>query len=271
MVLPLAMNAVRVGCSGWMYDSWRGPLYPEREPKRRWLELYAEQFDTVEVNSTFYRLARREAVDGWMEQTPDGFLFAVKASRYLTHIKRLIGIEGGIRRFYEPLEPMIASGRLGPVLWQLPENFHRDDARLSAWIELLPQGMHTIEFRHPSWFAPEVMAALRARGVALTIGDHPGRRFQSDEATAPWRFVRFHYGARGRAGNYSRTELEEWSRRIATWRRRPRHPNSLPGPRGCYTPCRGSAAESDARVRLVPERPPGGGAVGANCADAADS
>src|SRR5256884_203195 len=87
-----AMKEVRVGCSGWMYDDWRGRLYPEREPKRRWLELYAGRFDTVEVNSTFYRLARRDAVAAWVEQTPPGFLVAVKASRYLTHIKRLAGI-----------------------------------------------------------------------------------------------------------------------------------------------------------------------------------
>ena len=175
-----------------MYDSWRGRLYPEGVAKRRWLEVYAESFDTVEVNSTFYRLARREAVVGWVEQTPPEFLFAVKASRYLTHIKRLVDIGEGIKRFYEPLEPMIEANRLGPVLWQLPENFHRDDARLAGWLELLPDGRHTIEFRHPSWFVPEVLDALRAHDVALTIGDHPSRPFQSYEATADWRFVRFH-------------------------------------------------------------------------------
>ena len=197
-----------------MYDSWRGRLYPEREPKRRWLELYAEHFDTVEVNSTFYRLARREAVAGWVKQTDAEFLFAVKASRYLTHIKRLSGIEEGIKRFYEPLEPLLEAGRLGPVLWQLPENFHRDDGRLASLLELLPEGRHTIEFRHPSWFAPAVMKELKRHGVALTIGDHPNRRFQTSEATACWRFVRFHYGARGRAGNYSATEIAEWAERI---------------------------------------------------------
>jgi uncharacterized protein YecE (DUF72 family) len=202
-----------------MYDSWRGRLYPEREPKRRWLELYATHFDTVEINSTFYRLARREAVAGWVQKTPPDFLFAVKASRYLTHIKRLVDITEGIKRFYEPLEPMLEAGRIGPVLWQLPENFHRDDARLHGWLEALPTGMHTIEFRHASWFDPAVLEALRAARVALTIGDHPDRPFQSYEATAPWRFVRFHYGARGRAGNYSRTELREWASRIAGWRR----------------------------------------------------
>jgi uncharacterized protein YecE (DUF72 family) len=214
------MKQVRIGCSGWMYDDWRGRLYPQREPKRRWLELYATHFDTVEVNNTFYRLARPEMVKGWVRQTPPEFLFAVKASRYLTHIKRLRDVEESIKRFYEPLEPLIEAGRLGPVLWQLPANFHRDDERLQGWLELLPPGMHTIEFRHDSWFAAPVMKLLRAHGVALTIGHHPKRPFQSLQATASWRFVRFHYGARGRDGNYSATELEEWARRIAQWRRR---------------------------------------------------
>jgi uncharacterized protein YecE (DUF72 family) len=216
------MSQVRVGCSGWMYDDWRGRLYSQREPKRRWLELYAARFDTVEVNSTFYRLARREAVAAWVQQTPPGFVFAVKASRYLTHVKRLLDIADGVGRFYEPLEPLREAGRLGPVLWQLPENFHRDDARLHGWLEVLDSARtdrHTIEFRHQSWFVPEVMDALRSRGVALTIGDHPGRPFQTHELTASWTFVRFHYGARGRGGNYSDTELREWAGRIRRRRR----------------------------------------------------
>jgi len=213
------MKQVRIGCSGWMYDDWRGRLYPQREPKRRWLELYAQQFDTVEVNATFYRLQRRDAVAAWVAQTPEQFIFAVKASRYLTHIKRLVDIGDGIARFYEPLEPLIDAGRLGPVLWQLPENFHRDDARLDGWLAQLPPGLHTIEFRHESWFVPPVLDALRAHGVALTIGEHPKRPFQSTQATASWRFIRFHYGSRGRSGNYSATEIEHWARRIAQWRR----------------------------------------------------
>jgi uncharacterized protein YecE (DUF72 family) len=212
------VKEVRIGCSGWQYDSWRGRLYPEREPKRRWLELYAETFDTVEVNSTFYRLARRSAVENWVAQTPPRFTFAVKASRYLTHIRRLTNLGDGIKRFYEPLEPLLVAERLGPVLWQLPENFHRDEARLHGWLEALPPGEHTIEFRHQSWFVPEVLEALRAAKVALTIGDHPQRPFQSYAATAGWRFLRFHFGHRGRRGNYSESELIEWSRRIAAWR-----------------------------------------------------
>ena len=213
------MKPVRVGCSGWQYDSWRGRLYPEGCAKRRWLEVYAENFDTVEVNSTFYRLARREAVTGWVSQTPPDFLFAVKASRYLTHVRRLQDIEEGIKRFYEPIEPLIEADRLGPVLWQLPENFHRSDERLVGLLELLPPGLHTIEFRHESWFVPGVMAMLRSRGVALTVGDHPSRPFQTYEATADWRFIRFHYGARGRVGNYSATEIAGWAERIREWRR----------------------------------------------------
>jgi uncharacterized protein YecE (DUF72 family) len=214
------MKPVRIGCSGWNYADWRDHFYPAREPQRRWLELYAQRFDTVEVNNTFYRLPRRTAVANWVTQTPDGFEFAVKASRYLTHVKRLTALTEGIGRFYEPLEPLMEAGRLGPVLWQLPANFHRDDERLDGWLAAIPPGRHTIEFRHPSWFAPPVMRALRDHGVALTIGDHPERPFQTFQATASWRYVRFHYGARGRGGNYSATEIETWARRITQWRRR---------------------------------------------------
>ena len=214
------MNTPRIGCSGWNYDDWRGRFYPDKEPRRRWLELYAERFDTVEVNTTFYRLPKREAVAAWVAQTPDSFTFTVKASRYLTHIRRLQDLDQGVARFYERIEPLIEHRRLGPVLWQLPANFKRDDERLERWLEALPEGRHTIEFRHPSWFAPDVMRALKARGVALTIGDHPERPFQSHQATADWRFIRFHYGARGRGGNYSASELDTWARRIAQWCRR---------------------------------------------------
>jgi uncharacterized protein YecE (DUF72 family) len=213
------MTSTRIGCSGWNYDAWRGRVYPPGVPKRRWLEVYAEHFDTVEVNTTFYRLPKRAAVAAWAEQTPDGFEFTVKASRYLTHIKRLTDVGEGVRRFYERIEPLGEAGKLGPVLWQLPANFHRDDARLEGWLAARPPGRHTIELRHPSWFVPEVMDALRAAGIALAIGDHPERAFQSREATADFRFVRFHYGSRGRGGNYSVSELATWARRIAQWRR----------------------------------------------------
>jgi uncharacterized protein YecE (DUF72 family) len=218
---PSSTRPVRIGCSGWVYASWRGRLYPEGLPQRRWLERYSELFDTVEVNSTFYRLASPSAVAGWVEATPPEFEFTVKASRYLTHIKRLAFAAENVRRFYEPLEAMIAAGKLGPTLWQFPENFQRDDGRLAGALELLPDGRrHCFEFRHPSWFCEPVYALLRRHGAALVIGDHPERPFQSHEFTANWTFIRFHFGARGRKGNYSPAELETWVRRLRQWRRR---------------------------------------------------
>ena len=214
-----ARGQVRVGCSGWMYDDWRGGVYPAHGAKRHWLELYATRFDTVEVNSTFYRLAQAKSVAEWAKQTPDGFTFAVKASRYLTHVKRLADMTVPLERFYAPLEPLRAANKLGPVLWQLPASFRRDDDRLAGWLAALPAGLHAIEFRHPSWFVAEVMDALRVHQVALVIGDHPERPFQSWDATADWRFLRFHYGSRGRDGNYSVRELLDWAQRIGQWRR----------------------------------------------------
>ena len=212
------MHPVRVGCSGWNYRDWRGELYPPGLPARRWLECYAASFPTVEVNSTFYRLIARSAVERWVEQTPAGFVFAVKGSRYLTHVKRLADMAVGVERFYERIVPLVEAGRLACVLWQLPENFHRDDERLAAALRALPRGRHAFEFRHASWFAPEVYELLRSRDAALVIGDHPERRFQTFEPTARWRYVRFHHGARGRGGNYSVRELEQWARRLHEWR-----------------------------------------------------
>jgi uncharacterized protein YecE (DUF72 family) len=214
------LNSVHVGCSGWNYAHWRERVYPKGVPQSRWLEHYASLLNTVEVNATFYRLPRREAVARWVEQTPPGFVFAVKASRYLTHLRRLTDLGGGIERFYERIEPLVRSPKLGPVLWQLPANFHRDDQRLANALEALPSGRHCFEFRHESWFAPEVYELLRAGGAALVIGDDPRRPFQTHELTADWTYVRFHRGRRGRNGNYSQSELEEWRNRIAAWRSR---------------------------------------------------
>lgn len=154
----------------------------------------------------------------WVEQTPPGFVFALKASRYLIHMKRLTDMDQGVERFYERIEPLVGTPKLGPIVWQLPANFHRDDERLAGALDAA--GRHCFEFRHPSWFAPDVYALLRERGVALVIGDHPERPFQSYEHTADWTLVRFHFGARGRRGNYSERELEIWRSRLAQWRRR---------------------------------------------------
>jgi uncharacterized protein YecE (DUF72 family) len=210
----LPPRRVWVGCSGWNYRDWREVVYPKGLPTSRWLEHYATLFDTVEVNSTFYRLPKRESVARWVEQTPGDFVFSVKASRYLTHIRRLTDLGGGVERFYARIEPLARTPKMGPVLWQLPASFHRDDERLRNALAELPDGRHAFEFRHESWFTPEVYDLLRARGAALVIGDHPERRFQAHELTADWTFIRFHYGSRGRNGNYSERELEKWAERI---------------------------------------------------------
>jgi uncharacterized protein YecE (DUF72 family) len=213
------VRPVRVGCSGWNYAHWREHVYPKGLPQRRWLEHYATLFDTVEVNNTFYRLPQREAVAAWVEETPAGFVFAVKASRYLTHVKRLQDLEAGIARFSERIEPLLKSPKMGPVLWQLPPTFHRDDERLAGALVRLPPGRHCFEFRHESWFVPETYDVLGRHGAALVIGDHPKRPWQPYELTADWTFIRFHHGHRGRNGNYSERELDEWAGRIENWRR----------------------------------------------------
>lgn len=213
------MTEVRIGCSGWNYHHWRnGVFYPPRLPPRKWLPFYAEYFDTVEVNATFYRLPRPSAVANWVAQAPPEFVFAVKMSRYVTHVKRLRDLPPSLELFHSTLAPLVAGPKFGPVLWQFPATFRRNDERLAEALQVLPRGRHAFEFRHASWFAEEVYALLRARRAALVIGDHPERPFQTHELTSDFTFIRFHYGWRGRGGNYSERELDEWAERIDRWR-----------------------------------------------------
>lgn len=215
------MKSIRIGCSGWNYKHWRdGVFYPPRLPPRRWLGYYAQHFDTVEVNSTFYRLPRETVVANWVRETPQDFFFAVKMSRYVTHIKRLRDLPPSIELFYSRIRPLVESPKLGPMLWQLPPTFRRDDERLAQALEALPPGRHCFEFRHETWFAEPVYELLRCHGVALVIGDAPERPFQAHELTADWTFIRFHRGHRGRNSNYSKGELEDWAQRIEAWARR---------------------------------------------------
>jgi uncharacterized protein YecE (DUF72 family) len=216
----LAHRAVHVGCAGWAYPHWRERFYPKGLPQRRWLSHYAERYDTVEVNSTFYRLASPTGVKTWVEQTPPGFVFTVKASRYLTHRKRLKGISPYIKSFYDPLEALADARKLGPTLWQLPESFHRDDERLEGAIKALPKGRHAFEFRHASWFDEQVYELLRKHRIALVISDEASRWVSTPHVrTADWTYIRLHHGRRGRQGNYSKSEIETWARRISQWRR----------------------------------------------------
>jgi uncharacterized protein YecE (DUF72 family) len=214
------MQRVRIGCSGWSYQDWRGGLYPDGLPQRRWLERYAEVFDTVEINATFYRLPKESTVRAWVEQVPGDFVFAVKASRYLTHMKRLREISDAVARFWEPLEPLRRGRRLGPVLWQLPGSFQRDDDLLATALEKLPPARHCFEFRHPSWFVTPVRQLLEEHAASLAIGDDKRRPLPDARPAGQLAYLRLHYGHRGRNGNYSEAELDGWRRRIAAWRSR---------------------------------------------------
>jgi uncharacterized protein YecE (DUF72 family) len=213
-------HRIRIGCSGWNYAHWRnGVFYPPRLAQRNWLRFYAKHFDTVEVNMTFYRLPKAPAVARWVEETPAGFTFAVKVSRYVTHVKRLLDVSQHLPLLYERIQPLLDSPKLGPLLWQLPPTFPLDLDRLAQALEHLHDGQrHCFEFRHPSWFIERTYTLLREHNVALVIGDRPQvNDFQAHELTADFTFVRFHGGTHGANGNYSHAELDEWAERLERW------------------------------------------------------
>jgi uncharacterized protein YecE (DUF72 family) len=176
----------------------------------------------VELNATFYRLPRANAAERWIAQTPEGFTFAVKVSRYVTHIKRLVDAAEHLPILLDRIGPLVRSPKMGPLLWQLPPNFGRDDDRLAEAVATFPPTLrHAIEFRHESWFADDVMRFLREHGVALVIADRPEiHSFQTHELTADFAYVRLHHGSRGVGGNYSPAELEEWAARVRAFAER---------------------------------------------------
>lgn len=201
---------IRIGTSGWDYRHWRKILYPEALPRQAWLDFYSETFDTVEVNSTFYRLPKTEFVENWKATTPEGFVFAVKGSRYLTHLKRLGDTGESLDRFFDLLGHL--GDKAGPILWQLPPQMKRDDDRLAAFIGALPGGWrHAFEFRNNDWFCREVYEILERAGMALCYGDHPDRP-QESVLTAGWAYMRFHSGEDG--GRYTKAQLETWAGNI---------------------------------------------------------
>jgi uncharacterized protein YecE (DUF72 family) len=201
------MARLRIGTSGWQYRHWRGGLYPEGLPQRRWLERYTEVFDTVEVNATFYRLPTADAVEGWRDLAPPGFTFAVKGSRYLTHMKRLLDAGPGLRRFFRPVARL--REKLGPVLWQLPPGMSPDPARLDRFLSRLPPGRHAVEFRDPAWYAQEICAVLDRHGAAFC--EHDAVERPPPRLTGAFRYVRFH-GTTGRyAGRYGAAALRPFA------------------------------------------------------------
>jgi uncharacterized protein YecE (DUF72 family) len=211
--------AIRIGCSGWNYKSWRGRFYPSALPSERWLPHYSERFDTVELNGSFYRLPTFEMFERWRTQTPEDFVMAVKASRFLTHMKRLRDPEEPLMRLFDSASGL--GDRLGPVLYQLPANFHCNLDRLSAFLKLLPTSkqmraphlQHVMEFRHVSWYVPRVFQLLDAFGVGLCWHDKHGSGVV-EPVTGPLVYVRFHGTSGHYRGSYGLARLTKWARRL---------------------------------------------------------
>jgi uncharacterized protein YecE (DUF72 family) len=220
------MQMPRIGCSGWNYKSWRGHFYPRDMPAGEWLTRYSSVFDTVEVNGTFYRLPEASTFAAWREQTPARFLLAIKASRYLTHLKRLREPEEPLARLFDRAREL--GPKLGPVLYQLPGHFHRDLARLEEFLRALPARVrgarrskgrqtlllqHVIEFRHPSWYVSETFQLLADHDVALCLHDKLGSEI-TEPLVGPCLYVRFHGTSGHYHGSYDDRALERWAGRV---------------------------------------------------------
>jgi len=204
---------IYVGTSGWQYDDWRGAFYPMDLPKRHWLGYFAERFPTVEVNNSFYRLPSKETFARWRAESSKEFVIGLKASRYITHIRRLRGCRDAVRLLWSHAGAL--REKLGPVLFQLPPNFRADPGLLEHFTRLLPRAMQpAFEFRDPSWNTEQVHGVLDRAGAALVAADRPGARVRG-VVTGGWAYLRFHQGRKDSPG-YTREKLKRWADRIAT-------------------------------------------------------
>lgn len=200
------------GTSGWYYEEWVGEFYPEDISKKEWLGFYSEEFDTVEVNASFYRIPFENMVKGWKTRVPDDFIFSFKGNRMITHRKKLKEVEGDIDRFMERIS--LAGDKLGPVLWQLPPGLKRKDERLEEFISLLPaENKHVIEFRNKSWFDEGVYSLLEKYGICLCIISGP-KLPETLETTADFSYIRWHGKEHWYNWDYSDEELQAWATRI---------------------------------------------------------
>jgi uncharacterized protein YecE (DUF72 family) len=202
---------IYIGTSGWEYKEWANDFYAGVKAKERFA-FYTGQFPTVEINATFYRLPSLSAVHGWRDRAPAGFVFAVKGSRFITHIKRLKNLQNSVNKYFRRIRPL--KERIGPVLWQLPPNFKKDISRLKDLFRRLPDGYsHALEFRHPSWFDAETTALLRDHNAALVSVSSmkmPGDFF----VTADFVYIRFHGLSGGPRHDYSDAELLPWAKQM---------------------------------------------------------
>jgi uncharacterized protein YecE (DUF72 family) len=205
--------AVFVGTSGWQYRHWRARFYPPGVAQARWLEHYAARFQTVEVNNAFYRLPEMRTFEDWRARTPNDFVMAVKASRYLTHVRRLRAPTDAVTLLIDRARHL--GPKLGPVLLQLPANFRVDPVALDETLAAFPSGVRVaFEPRHDSWHRDEVADILARRGAAFCLSDTPERRAPRWR-TADWGYVRFHHGRARPPPCYGRSALRSWAERLA--------------------------------------------------------
>jgi len=212
------MGGLLIGTSGWTYDGWRSSFYPEDVPKRSWLSWYAGQFKTTEINGSFYRTPSLEAVKGWRDQTPDDFCFAWKASKFITHWKRLTDkCENSIELMESRLK--VLGKKAGPVLFQLPPQFNANRERLASFFRLLSKKWkYAFEFRDASWYEPAILKLLAEHDAALCLSDH-------HDAPSPWEVTASHVYIRGHGptgqykDRYPKKSLDSWAAHIARWRR----------------------------------------------------
>ena len=200
------VSNIHVGCSGWVYRHWRGLLYPEGLPQKRWFERYAEEFDTVEINASFYRLPLASTFEGWRDKAPPGFRYAVKVNRFITHMKKLLDCRDEVDRFIALARPL--GEKLGPLLYQLPPSLHKNLERLDAFLSWLPDDVaQVVEFR---WYEEDVLALLDRHGVGFVAHDLKGL-VSPRWASGRTAYVRFH-GAGGKYwGRYSDEALLQWT------------------------------------------------------------
>jgi uncharacterized protein YecE (DUF72 family) len=206
------------GTSGWNYSHWAGVFYPSDRPKSKWLEFYTKNFSTVEVNATFYRLPKEKTFEGWRDHTPGEFLWSVKASRYITHIKRLNDVREPLDRFFNAVEPL--KEKLGPVLFQLPPSLSFD-AKIFAHFcrQLKPDHLYTVEVRHPSWIDDDAFRIMRDHNIALCISDTAGRYPYYEAVTADFIYIRLHGSERLYESLYSEAELQAWAEKLKNWKK----------------------------------------------------
>jgi len=202
-----------IGTSGWVYHHWRGLFYPQGLAQAKWLEFYNQHFTTVELNNSFYHLPSEKAFAAWRERSSEGFVYAVKISRLITHLKKLRNVEGALENFLSRAK--ILGEKLGPLLYQLPPNMPRNDRVLEAFLQLLPTGLcHVFEFRNESWFDEGVFALLKEHNIGFCVYDMP--EFTTPVvATADFAYIRFHGSAELYGSCYSDAELKGWAKRIA--------------------------------------------------------